>query len=271
MKKAILPLLALLLISLILPAQITYSPSCYSNADGWTIDQIETNDNGTYVYLSYYSYKANYAFYINPGMFIANYNDQNSAKYYVQELQNNQLNTTYSLASYQHFNFVLKFDRIPSDWTDINIQEPPVTGGNAWYWNYISLNKPSTERLKEDNFLVNKGIDFLRNFAHPLDDFKFSTYTVDYGSMRIAIYYDGYVTDLRIKYLGSMIYQMSILYDNDFIVPFKSIEAIRDFIQSQDNQNKYSGELEQYLNKTVSEMNGAELACVGLTILWNSK
>jgi hypothetical protein len=86
----------------------------------------------------------------------------------------------------------------------------------------------------------------------------------------VTIYYDGYVTDVRIKFVGTLIYDMAVVYDNDFIVPFKSIESIRDFIQSRDEQSKYSSQVEQYLNKKISEMTGTELACVALTALWNT-
>ena len=141
----------------------TYYPSCYSNAHGWRITKIESTISGTYVSMSFYTDKSDYEFWINSGMYIEKRNDSYSKKYYILSFLDNQLNTTYKLNPLTEYNFTFKFEKIPDSWKDINIAEPVVKGYNCWYWNYISLNKPSTERLKLDNFLL--FIEFISTYA----------------------------------------------------------------------------------------------------------
>lgn len=268
------PLFLSLLLTLTIPrvnAQTSLRPSCYSNAIGWTIDKIEQNDDGTYVYMSYYSYAANYRFYIQPGTYIESYNNPGGPKYYIQSFLNNELNQWYNLQPNTEYNFVLKFQRIPTDWTDINIKEPTPAESNvkAWHWDYIALNRPSTDRLKIDNFLVNQGIGFLKQTVHPLTNLKYYRYSVDYNSIRIALYYEGgYVTDLNLGI--DFISSVNIVYDNDFVPPFTALEIMRDLIMQQDKDQQSTSRLENYLRKRVNEMNGKELASVALTAMWSN-
>jgi hypothetical protein len=271
MRPCIIILLAFMAFTGKVIAQTTNQPSCYSNAAGWSIDKIEQTYDGTYVHLKFYSYEANYSFYFDAGMYIVNHNDPSGAKYYVQSFVNNQLSQNYSLQPYTEYEFILQFQRIPSAWTDIDLEEPAPRDNSytPWHWEYVSLNRPTTERLKLDNFLLGDGINFLKQSVHPLTTMRYYRYSVDHNSIRVALYYEGgYVTDLKIDFYSDFVYNISVEYDNDFIDPFTGLELIRDIILDEDKDHKASSRLEQYLRKQINDMSGRELASVALTVLW---
>ena len=230
MKKSILITLSLFALTCSAMAQTTYNPSCYSNAIGWTISSIDQNYDGTYIHLSVYNYSNNYQFYINPGMYIRNHNGFSTEKYAIESFMDNNLGQAYSLQPFTEYNFTLKFPRLPADWTDIDLEEPksPDNSYTAWYWDYLSLNKPSTQRFKLDNFLIHDGMGLLKQTVHPLTNLSFYKYAVDDNSIRVVLYYQGgYVTDLKIDFYLDLVSSITIVYDNDFIEPFTLLEVMR--------------------------------------------
>lgn len=246
----------------------TFNPSCYSNADGWSVTKIEKTFDGTYVYLNYYSYKKNYEFWIDPGMYIENNNSSSSPKFLIKEFLHNKLNRRYILKPFTTYNFVLKFEKIPDIWTEINIIEPTQIGNVSWYWKCISLNQPEYLRLNLDNFILNSGIDFLKSVTHPTNIFKGFRYNVDYNMARVTLYYEDYYTDLKIKFNGKLVTDIIVVDDNDFIEPFASLQLIKDFIVKL-NQKKAANDFEKYIGKVIKDMTAIELACLTLTILRN--
>ena len=111
-------------------AQNTYAPSCYSNADGWTISRIERYTNRTLMYMSLYSYEEE-RFFFHPSMYIENYNNPYGQKLYIRSAIYNQLDTWYTTNAKTQYDFILEFPPIPTAWTDVNIKEPSSQGLTA--------------------------------------------------------------------------------------------------------------------------------------------
>lgn len=255
-------------------SQTTYSPSCFSNAHGWTITKIENTATSSFVYLKFY-YHTNYnGFYINSRMYIENYNNRYSPKLYIKRFVNNELDTKYNASSKTSYDFIFEFDRIPSDWTDINIVEPDgIDGSRGFFWKYISLNKPHTSRLKIDNFLLNKGIKFLAGAAHPFTNYQFSVYSIEYDTIHVTLYYEGDIsTYVKIIKDGDFFKRIRVMYDNDcdFCYPFTTLGILKDMVFSQENHDKSTSSIEKYLGKVINDMDGNEVTSVVLTLLWLS-
>jgi hypothetical protein len=262
-------IILLMIVGLATTEAQTINPSCYSNADGWKITKIENGYDGTYVYLFYYSYKTNYNFWINPGMYIENDKNPNTVKYRLVSFVDNQVNTKYSLNPFTGYNFILKFEKIPSHWTDINLIEPYTQGSFPWYWKNITLNLPESNRLKKDNFLVYDVLPFLNSFVHPTNTLQTYTYSVDYNEIRVVLYYEGYHTDLKIHFADKLISNIEVMSDNDFIYPFSALSLLKDYLLSQSNEQEYVSRFEVYLHKAFSSMNGRDIASIILTMMWN--
>ncbi|MFY0631313.1 MAG: hypothetical protein JXR05_13085 [Flavobacteriaceae bacterium] len=250
----------------------TFNPSCYSNVDGWTITKIENNYDGTYVHLNVYTHQSDYEFWIVPDMYIENYNNP-GIKYRIKSFMNNKFNTRYSIEPMTNYNFTLKFERIPSSWTDINIKEPyQGVSSTTWYWNYISLNKNQSHRLKIDNFFLNNAIKFLASVAHPFDTFKSANYTVDYSNVKVTIYYNGgYYTHINIKKNGSFLsFSRNDVVDYNCTLcdPFMGVYLLKQTLLGKNNYEEYETKIERYIGKTLNDMDGYDLTSFILTLAW---
>lgn len=270
MKKIIAFLLCVFIFCISISAQ-TINPSCFSNAKGWKVTRVENTSTSTLVYLEFYTYKENYKFFIHPGMYIEQYDKYGSARYYIKSFDDNELNKFYVATPFTTYRFVLRFQRIPDYWTDITIAEPATAGYNAFYWKYISLNKPASERLKADNFVIYNVVDFCKTFAHPTNTLKKYTYSVDKNSINLTLYYEqGYYTDLQFTLDGKLITNVSVIDDNDFVPPFFLLDLLKSWIMKNDSNGEYTSRLEREFNKALREMTSTELVCIILTVLWNS-
>ncbi|WP_428667033.1 hypothetical protein [Runella sp.] len=253
-------------------AQTTYNPSCYSNAHGWTVTKVERYDNRTLVYLSVYSHTEE-KFFFHPTMYIENYDNLYDRKLNIRSVYNNRLDTWYTIPSKTQYDFVLEFPPIPGHWSNINLKEPASTQGyTSWYWTYISLNEPSTNRLKIDNFFLHYGIGFLAGAAHPFDTYQKCVYTIDYNQIILTIYYNGgYHTKLTIrKKDGFLTFTRSDTTDNncDLCSPFLSVYLLKQAAMNQDNFNQHQSAFQQHLGKLINDMNGYDVASFILTLMW---
>jgi hypothetical protein len=246
-----------------LMAQV-YNPVCFSNAEGWKITQIENSSGSTVVHLQYYSYKPNYQFWINSGMYIENTASSYGRKCYISSFVDNALNTMYKLEPYTDYNFVLKFEQVPSSWTTVNIVEPPTSGYEAWYWKNLSLISSSPTRLRPHKFMETNGLDFVKQCTHPLSTFKRMDYSVDYNKIRVTVYYASNVTDLEIKFNIDGIYDTKVVYDSQLFNPFSVFAVIRDWIISE-----VKPEDRKLVDQMISNLSGKDLATLALNIMWN--
>lgn len=270
MKKFLFYILCVFVFGISASAQ-TINPSCFSNAKGWTITRIENTTDATVVYLQFYTYKSDYKFFINPGMYIEQYNKTGSARYTIKSFDGHELNRMYSVQPFTTYYFVLRFQRVPDSWTDINIAEPATAGYNAWYWKYVSLNRPESERLKLDDFVRKMVLDFCKTFAHPTNTLRKYTYSVNRNQINLTLYYEGnIVTDLEFSFDGKLVTDVSVIYDNDFINPFSLLTLIRTWIMENDTDGESTDMLEEHFSRTIREMTGRQLAAVALTVLWNT-
>lgn len=260
MKKLVLLLTTWFICTVIVTAQ-TYNPSCYSNAKGWKITKVETASAGTFVHLSVYTYEKGYEFFIHPGMYIENYNVPGTARYNIVGFDGNKLNTIYQLEPYTEYNFTLQFEKIPGTWKDINIIEPSTTGYQSFYWKYISLDRPSSERLPLDNFFLHKGLSFLKNYAHPANDFKRYTYSIDYNAINVTLYYENCITDLSIQFDNNEVTSVKLVKDTDWLMPFVSLEVLAAAGDAMFGNSTSRARLEQ--------LSGRDLARMALAGLWN--
>ncbi len=129
---------------LILHSQTTYNPSCYSNASALTVEKITVNSSNTTVNMKFYTESNNYEFWIDQSMYIQEYGNPNSRKYYIKEFVGNELNKKYLNDSKTPYYFTWIFEKTPQWLTNISIIEPPTQEGTPWYWKNIKLNNKSS-------------------------------------------------------------------------------------------------------------------------------
>jgi hypothetical protein len=249
--------------------KVTINPSCYSNAHNWVITKIERLSNKTLVHFNAYAATAE-KFFFHPSMYIENYNNNYSQKLYVKSATNANLNQWYTLNAKTGYDFVLEFDKIPDDWTEINIIEPTSTNSIAWYWKYISLNIPPDKRLKIDRF-INKALGFLGGAAHPFDTHLGSRYSINYNEALVTLYFnDGYYTHLRIKTEYNFLTispEDARDYNCDLCPAFGGLFLLKEAVLKQDNAGEKS-KFERYIGKLLNDMNGYEVASLILTLMW---
>jgi hypothetical protein len=216
--------------------QVTINPSCYSNCRGWSIEKITQTNNSTLVDLKFYTARKDASFFIHPLFYIENNNVTGSAKYYIKRFVGNELNKLYNVNSFTEYNFTLEFEKIPADWTDINIKHPAAgtkEGFKPAYFNNITLNIPPTTRMPMDNFFLNSGIEKLASMAHPANYFEYYRYCMDYDHVWVDIFYRGGAhTELRIDKIGKVFTDIVVLKDTDNFTPFK---AFSNLVNSSEN------------------------------------
>lgn len=263
-----------LMIIFVLPCISSYSqetnnPSCYSNASVLTIEKITVTDYSTIVNLKFYTTNENYSFYISSGMYIQEYGNSYSTKYYIKEFVGNELDKIYTNNAYQTYNFTWIFEKVPAGLSNINIIEPLAPNYVGWYWKNIVINNPLSSSMS--NFFKNSGVATIAELAHPTNTYKSGYYNVYSNKIWVKIYYDGYTTELEITRDGNFFTNIYVISDDDFITPFTGIELIKDvaldIIKDNSDENNKSA-FQKKINKTISEMNGKELACLILTLNW---
>lgn len=122
-----------------------------------------------------------------------------------------------------------------------------------------------------DDFFKYKGVKVLASLAHPTNTFKSGSYEIYSSAVYVNIYYESYTTKLKITRDGNFFTKTDVIEDNDFVAPFAMVELIKDLaleliVNSEDQQNKST--FEKKINKTISNMNGKDLACLVLTLNW---
>lgn len=250
-------------------SQVTYNPSCNSNASALTIEKIIVTDYKTTVYLKFYS-TSEQTFWINSGTYIQKYGEPYSTKYYIKKFVGNELNKRYTNKVYTTYDFTWEFENIPKGITNISIHEPEVSGATSWYWKNITLNNPASSSMAD--FFKYEGVEILAGLAHPANTFKYAKHRVESNYVWVDIYYnDDLNTELKIERNGNFFTKIVVVYDNDFPAPFFLTGFIKDMVwelieDNSDTQTK--NDFERKINKTISEMNGKDLACLKLTFNW---
>lgn len=156
-------------------SQETDNPSCNSNASSFTIEKITVTDNNTTVDLKFYSTNQDYTFWVSSGMYIQEYNNTNSKKYYIKEFAGNELDKKYKNLANTSYHFTWIFESIPKGLTNISIMEPETPGSTAWYWKNIIINNPSSASMT--------------NTSAP--DVKIGSYFVTSKNLNVSTYRNG--------------------------------------------------------------------------------
>jgi hypothetical protein len=120
-------------------------------------------------------------------------------------------------------------------------------------------------------FFKERGVETLAGMAHPTNTYKTGEYRVDYNSVWIKIYYEGFTTELELKRLDNLFTDITIISDDDFISPFIGVELIKDIAYNaikDDTDKKNKSLFEEAIKKTFENMDGEDLACLVITLDW---
>lgn len=122
------------------------------------------------------------------------------------------------------------------------------------------------------SFFKYEAVKTLAGLAHPTNTYKSGQYTVYDSYILVDIYYEQYITKLKIFRKGDYFTKIVTISDNDFIPPFAGIEIIKDFLiegtEDTEERRKLMNGFEKRFDKAVLDMTGKEMACMALTINW---
>jgi hypothetical protein len=129
----------------------------------------------------------------------------------------------------------------------------------------LSVTWANAQNEKVETYFHNKGVALLANCAHPTGTIEGGTYSVDDQSVIVDIVYTGGTrTKLRLDRMGSGFSKVTVLYDNGIVPAFAFIKVVSDAILSQykdsDAKNEIIRELENSLDKQLSDWSGADWA-----------
>jgi hypothetical protein len=123
-----------------------------------------------------------------------------------------------------------------------------------------------------DEFFRTVGVQTLAGLAHPTNTYNSGKYKInDYTIGVLIIYDENYVTELELTKEGSFFTNIRVVKDNDWVSPFAGIELIKDAALDYINSNsdkEHQSLFEKKINKTISEMDGRDLACLILSLKW---
>lgn len=278
-KKRIFALIVILFSTCrVIYSQDTNNPYCYSNASALTIEKISITDYNTVVDLKFYTTDENYNFWISSGMYIQKYGEPYSSKYYIKEFVGCELDTKYKNKAYTTYHFTWKFEKIPKGLTNINILEPEASNATAWYWENITINNPNQYKSYSyssnslSDFFYEKGLALIASLAHPTNTYKSGSFQIYSDYVWVTIYYDGYTMELKIAKNGNLFTRIETISDDDFLSPFTVIGLTKNIIYNlirNDKDTEQKNVFQRYLNKTISDMDGEDLACLALTLNLN--
>jgi hypothetical protein len=123
-----------------------------------------------------------------------------------------------------------------------------------------------------DDFFKYEGVKIAAYFAHPLSTFEGGRYSVYSDRVEVEITYAEGTSHITIFRSGDYFSNIRVTHDTFFWSPFSVSQGMKDLAvlyleedaQSQGVTRKY----ESYLNKSILEMSGIEMALIALTIAW---